>query len=310
MAAPSDSWPELRYDKFSDTRDTLHMYAQIIGKLRLMLTPPLSQWAHSPLRLSVDGLTTGPLWVGDGVFSANLDLVRHEARFERSDGRRVAVPLGRGTVADFFGAVRGALDELGVEATFNTMPQEIPDPIPFDKDTTHGAYDPEQANRLFQAFTRVGSVYEQAQTGYWGKQTPVSLYWGGFDLAFTRYSGRPLQAPDGLPQIMTGSLDAELANVSFYPVFGPESRPTFLAAGFPPPQGMASAHVSPAQARYTEVPGMGGMFALAYDDVRTAPDPRAALLEFCRSSYDAIATLGGWDRELLERKPPEVRKAA
>jgi hypothetical protein len=308
MAALPDTWPELHYEEYKDTRDTLHMYTQIAGKLRLALTPPLSQWAHSPLRLSADGLATGPLWVGDGVMNVDLDLIRHEARFERSDGRRATVKLGQGAVADVYGRVLTVLDELDVAVKLNPMPQEIPAPIPLDTDTTHVTYDPRQANLLWQALIRVGSVYEQAQSGFWGKQSPVSYYWGGFDLAVTRYSGRPLQPPEGLPQIMTGSLDAELANISFY--LGNEQMPQafFMAAAFPPPQGMESARVRPAQARFVEMPGMGGTFVLTYDDVRAAGDPRAALLEFCRSGFETLAELGGWDRALLERKPPEVRK--
>src|SRR5450756_1775088 len=152
------------------------MYSQIIGKIRLALTPPLAQWAHSPLLLAQDGFTTTPLWVGDGTMAAGLDLIRHEARFERSDGRRVALKLGA-PVADFYSDARAALDELGVAVTINAVPQEIPEPIPFDQDTTHHVYDPEQANRLWQAMIRVGSVYEQYASGYWGKQTPPSFYW-------------------------------------------------------------------------------------------------------------------------------------
>ncbi len=310
MAVHTDSWPELRYEQYRETRDLLHMQAQIVGKLRLALTPPLAQWAHAPLRLSADGLATGPLWVGDGVLAVDLDLVRHEARFERSDGRRAAVELGLGTVAEFFSSVRDVLDELDVDVAINPMPQEVPEPVAFDSDTRQRAYDREQANRLYQAMIRVGSVYEQAQSGYWGKQSPVSFYWGGFDLSVTRYSGRPLQAPEGLPQIMTGSLDAELANVSFG--FGSDEvpQPAFTAAAFPQPAGMASARLRPAEAHYVEVPGMGGVFVLSYDDLRGAAEPRSALLEFCRGSFAAVAELGGWDRALLERKPPEVRKAA
>ena len=310
-APPTDTWPELRYDDYKDTMDTLHMYTQIVGKLRLMLAPPLSQWAHAPLKLSADGLTTGPLWVGDGVMSADLDLVHHEARFTRSDGRRAIIELGQGPVADFFGRVVAVLDELHVDVTINPMPQEIPAPIAFDQDRTHGTYDPRQANLLWQTFIRVGSVFEQAQTGFWGKQSPVSFYWGGFDLALTRYSGRAVQkAPEGLPQIMTGSLDAEMANIAYHLGNGQMPRASFAAAAFPPPQDMASAPVRPAQASYVEMPHVGGMFLLTYDDVRSAGDPRTTLLDFCTSSFDAIAQLGAWDRALLERRPPAVNQAA
>jgi len=310
MIAQTDTWPELRYDAYSDTRDTLHMYSQIIGKIRLALTPPLAQWAHSPLLLAQDGFTTTPLWVGDGTMAAGLDLIRHEARFERSDGRRVALKLGA-PVADFYSDARAALDELGVAVTINAVPQEIPEPIPFDQDTTHHVYDPEQANRLWQAMIRVGSVYEQYASGYWGKQTPPSFYWGGGDFGTTRYSGRPAMAPIGLPKIMTGSLDAEAATAEL--TFGNDAvpMPAFLAMAFPPPPGIESATVQPAAAKWAQAPGMPGGFMLPYDAVRTAEDPRGTLLSFLTSTYEAIADRGGWDRELLEQRPPQlIRQAA
>ena len=309
MAALPDTWPELHYEEYKDTRDTLHMYTQIAGKLRLALTPPLSQWAHSPLRLSADGLATGPLWVGDGVMNVDLDLIRHEARFERSPtGDAPPSKSAQGAVADVYDRVLAVLDELDVAVKLNPMPQEIPAPIPLDTDTTHVTYDPRQANLLWQALIRVGSVYEQAQSGFWGKQSPVSYYWGGFDLAVTRYSGRPLQPPEGLPQIMTGSLDAELANISFYLSNEQMPQAFFMAAAFPPPQGMELARVRPAQARFVEMPGMGGTFVLTYDDVRAAADPRAALLRVLPQRLRDPGRARRLDRALLERKPPEVRK--
>lgn len=309
MPDRTDAWPELRYEEYGETKDTLHMYAQILGKLRLTLKPPLAQWAHAPLQLDVDGFTTGPLWVGDGAVGATLDLIHHEARFARSDGRRETVQSG-GAVAEFYRQVRGALDRLDVTATINLMPQEVQEPIPFDEDTTHATYDPGQARRLWQAYLRVGAVYERFQSGYWGKQSPVGLYWGGFDLSMTRYSGRPMPAPEGLPQIMAGALDAELMGVSFSLGNAQMPQPSFVISAFPPPAGMDSAHLHPHEARYAEFPGMGGVYLLSYEDVRKAGDPAQALLEFCTSAYEAIASLGGWDRELLERRPPAIKKAA
>jgi Family of unknown function (DUF5996) len=309
MPDRTDAWPELRYEEYGETKDTLHIYAQILGKLRLTLKPPLAQWAHAPLQLAVDGFTTGPLWVDDGALAATLDLIHHEASLERSDGRRETVKAG-GAVAEFYRQVRAALDRLDVTATINLMPQEVQERIPFDEDTTHATYYPEQAQRLWQAQLRVGAVLERFQSGFWGKQSPVGLYWGGFDFGMSRYSGRPIPAPEGLGQIAAGALDAELMGISFGLGNAQMPQPFFLISAFPPPAGMDSAQLHPHEARYAEFPGMGDVYMLSYEDVRKASDPAQALLDFCTSAYVAIASLGGWDRELLERRPPAIKKAA
>jgi len=310
MNAQTDSWPELRYEDYKDTRDTLHMESQIIGKLRLALTPPLAQWGHAPLRLSSDGLTTGPLWVGDGTLGIDLGLTRHEALLQHSDGRRQNISLVQ-PVADFFHDIQACLRFMEVDVSINPMPQEVANPISFDADTVHTTYEEDQASRLWQAMIRVGSVYEAFQSGYWGKQSPVSFYWGGFDLGMSRYSGRFMEAPEGLPKIMTGSLDAESFSLSFS--FGRDDmmrEPGFVALAHPMPPSASNARILPERASYVEVPGMGGMFTLRYEDVRTSADPRQAMLEFARSTYEAVADASGWDRDQLERKPPDLLRTA
>ena len=310
MSANTDLWPELRYEDYADTRVTLHMSAQIVGKLRLALTPPLAQWAHAPLRLSSDGLTTGPLWVGNGTLGIDVDLIHHEVLLQHSGGRGERVPLEAVSVATFYGRIVEALAKLGVEVQINTRPAEVADPIPFEADTQHASYEPPQANDLWQAMIRAGAVFEEFASGYWGKQTPVSFYWGGFDLGMQRYSGRYLEPPAGLPQIMTGSLDAEVFAMGLH--FGRPDMPApgFTALAYPMPPQAASASLRPSQARWAEMPGMGGLFVLPYEAVQQAPGPRQALLAFCRSSYEAVAELGGWDREALERRPPQIRAQA
>lgn len=310
MAVQRDSWPRLEYAEYRDTKDTLHMYTQIIGKLRLALKPPLTQWAHAPLLLSANGLTTGPLWVGDGSMAAELDLVLHVARFSRSDGRQLKVRLGQGDVATFYRQVGIALDELGVDVHINPMPQELLHPIPFDQDTTHATYDPEQANKLWQAMIRVGAVYERFQSGFDGKQSNVGFYWGTFDVSVTRFSGRPAPPAEGMGQIMGGAFTSELMTVTFSMGSEQARQASFLVFVYPPPQGMATARLRPSEAAYAELPGVGGVFMLPYEAVRTAEDPFSVLLEFCHSSYEAAAGLGGWDRAQLERQPPAIRKAA
>lgn len=301
---PQNSWPELRYEDYNDTRQTLHMYTQVIGKIRLALTPPLAQWGHAPLRLSADGFTTTPLWVGDGSLSADIDLIHHETRFERSDGRRVKVAHGT-PVAKYYGGVRSALAELAVTVRINPMPQEVADPISFDRDTTHHVYDPEQANRLWRAWLHVGAVYDQYASGYWGKQTPPGLAWGGGDFSMTRFSGRAARPPEGLPKIMTGSLDAESVTHTFVPGSHETPAPAFIAMGYPPGPGVESARVAPAEAGWRQMPGMG-VFALDYDTVRRSSDPEATLRSFLRSTYEAFADAGRWDRTLLEQRAPDL----
>jgi hypothetical protein len=306
MIERTDKWPDLVYDEYKPTRDSLHMVTQMVGKIRLGLTPPQAQWARAPVRLSRDGLTTTPLWVGDGLLEVDIDLVRHELRFDRSDGRQVTIALRPRPISEVYADVLGALDRLGVDITLNPRPQEIPDPIPFNEDTVHSAYDPQQANRIWQALIRAGAVFEQFQSGYWGKHSQVNFNWGGFDLSVTRYSGRPAQRPQGLPPIMTGSLDAEMINVLFSPGRVDSPQPGFVAMAFPTQPGIETASIRPDAARWIEMPGMGGMFVVSYEDVRSSRDPRRALLEFALSAYEAFAEIGGWDRGLLEQRPPEV----
>jgi len=301
---PQDSWPELRYQDYNETRQTLHMYTQVIGKIRLALTPPLAQWGHAPLRLSADGFTTTPLWAGDGSLNADVDLIRHETRFERSDGRRVTIAHGT-TVAEYYGGVRSALAELGVTVRINPVPQEVADPIPFDQDAKHHIYDPEQANRLWRAALRVGAVYDQSASGFWGKQTPPGLAWGGGDFSMTRFSGRAAQPPKGLPRIMTGSLDAESVTHTFVLGSDDAPAPAFITMGFPPGPGVESARVEPAEAGWVQMPSMS-VFALGYDTVRGSSDPEATLRSFLRSTYEAFADAGRWDRTLLEQRAPNL----
>jgi hypothetical protein len=310
MSPQPDSWPEVHYEDYKATKATLHMYTQVVGKLRLTLTPPLAQWAHAPLRLSADGLTTGPLWVGDGTLGIDMDLIHHEVSFQRSNGHREVVPLEAVGVAVFYARVLQALAKLNVAVQVNTRPAEVSDPIPFEDDTQHATYEPAQANQLWQAMIRAGSVFEQFQSGYWGKQTPTSFYWGGFDLGMQRYSGRAMKPPEGLPQIMTGSLDAEVFAVGLQ--FGRDDMPApgFTALASPLPASAASASLRPAQAQWVEMAGMGGIFVLPYEAVRLSADPRQALLEFCNSTYEAVADSAGWERGLLERRPPEIRSQA
>jgi Family of unknown function (DUF5996) len=297
----SDTWPELDPQRYRETRDTLHMYAQIVGKIQLKLAPPQAQWAHAPLRLSRDGLSTTPLWVGGGTLTVDLDLVHHQARFDHSDGRQLAIPFGI-SVAEFYDRTMRSLRELGADIEINPMPQEVAEPVRFDQDE-RSSYDPEQAKAIYEALLRVWTTFERFLTGFGGRQR-IGFYWGGFDAGVFRYSGRKATAPEGLPQIMTGALDAESAGVSFG--IGPDGA-NFIAMAYPSPQGWASADIQPKEAQLLPE---RGMWVLPYQVVRDSADPAGTLLDFVRTSYDAAATGNGWERERLEQQPPRILKKA
>ena len=301
LSPHTDSWPELRYDEYKDTEDTLHLLTQMMGKLRMALVPPLPQWAHTALRVSPRGFTTMPVWVGDGSLGVELDLISHEMRFDRSDGRRLVLPLESGTIAGYYRELERALEELDVKVEINPLPAEIPDALALDQDTVHGSYDPQLANHIWQAFVRVAAVFEEYQSDYHGRQSALNFWWGGFDLSVTRFSGRRLEPPEGLGHIMSGALTAESIGINFF--VGSEQMPqaSFVAHVHPKPAGLESAQVRPAASAWIDTPGM---FLLPYEAVRTAADPRVTLLEFCRSVYEAGATLAGWDREELEGRAP------
>ena len=268
MSAQPDSWPQLRYEDYEDTKATLHMCLQIVGKLRLALTPPLAQWAHAPLRLSPDGLTTGPLWVGNGTLGIDVDLIHHRVLLQHSDGRSDRVPLEAVSVATFYARIQEALADLGVRVPINTRPAEVPDPIPFEADAQHASYEPRLANDLWQAMVRAGSVFEAFASGYWGKQTPVSFYWGGFDLGMQRYSGRYLEPPAGLPADHDGLTRCRSLRRGLALRAAPTCRPP---ASHRSPTPCRHKHHSDAQTRsgaWVEMPGMGGVFVLPYEAVR------------------------------------------
>lgn len=304
--AQSHDWPRLAYDEYKETRDTLLLYTQVVGKIRMALTPPMPNWGHAALKVTQRGLATGPLWVGDGSLGIEMDLTGHEVRLERSDGRRASVPLEPCTVAEFYERMLGAIAFLDVSVTINPVPSEIPDKTPLDQDTVHSHYSPLQAHRLFQAVSRVEAVFEQFQSDYWGKQA-INFWWGFFDLSTTRFSGRLTRPPEGVGSIMSGSLTAE--SIAFNFALGDPTMPqaTFIGHAYPHPAGIASAPLLPGTARWVERPGM---FVLPYDDVRDSAAPAHTLLEFMRSAYDAVARLGGWDRERLEGIRIEERRAA
>jgi hypothetical protein len=301
-----DEWPELPYEWWRPTRDTLHMYTQVVGKLRLALSPFEPQWANVPLYLTARGLTTSPIPFGSVTFDAELDLVDHVLVVRVSDGRLARVPL-RGAVAEFYGAVMAALHGLGLSVAVSELPSEVPDPIPFPLDRTHQTYDGAQAHRFWRVLTQVDVVMKRHRARFRGKTSPVHFFWGSFDLANTRFSGRPASPPPGADTILRYSDDAELICAGFWPGDQRTPFPAFFAYGYPQPDGIELAKPRPAAARWVDE---SGLFVLPYEAVRTAPAPAAAILEFLDSTYVACAAGLGWSTDLVSAEQPPAGTSA
>jgi hypothetical protein len=295
-----DEWPELSYDWWRPTRDTLHMYTQVVGKLRLALSPFEPQWSNVPLYVTPRGLTTSPIPFGPMTFDAEFDFFDHMLVLRTSDGGLARVPLG-GPVAGFYQAVMKALDGLGVSVKVSELPSEVPDPIPFPLDQEHHVYQGEQAHRFWQVLVRVDLAMKGHRAQFRGKTSPVHFFWGTFDLANTRFSGRPATPPPGVGTILRYSEDMEQVCAGFWPGDQRTPNPAFFAYGYPRPDGIELAHPRPDAAKWVE---QAGLFLLPYDEVRLAPDPTEALFEFLTSTYEACATRLGWSADLVLAESP------
>jgi hypothetical protein len=296
----ADEWPSLPYEEWRDTRDTLHMYTQVIGKLRLALSPFEPQWANVPLYLTARGLTTTPIPVGSRTLDAEFDLIDHTLVLRTSDGRVERHPLG-GPVADFYQDVMGALASLDVDVAISVVPSEVPHPIPFPEDRTHSTYEPEHAARFFRVLSLVDVLARAHRARFHGRTSPVQFFWGTFDLALIR-SGKSMAPPPRESGVIHHyGLDAEVICTGWWPGDERIPYPAFYAYGFPKPEGIEDrlAAIEPNAATW-----MGGEFVLPYDAVRTLADPRHAVLEFFRTTYDNAANLMGWDPELTQVSAP------
>ncbi len=291
-------WPALPLESWQDTCATLHMWTQIVGKIRLRLTPLVNHWWNVPLYVSARGLTTSRIPYGDRAFELRFDFVAHQLVLELNDGTVKTLPLRPQSVADFYRECMELLRSAGIEVSIWSMPVEIPNPIPFDQDRQHAAYDAERVETFWRILLSVDAVFQRFRAGFIGKDSPVHFFWGSFDLAVTRFSGRRAPERPGADSITREAYSHEVSSVGFWPGNGGISEPAFYSYAAPAPPGFSAAHVRPDAARYdTQL----GEFLLKYEDVRSAPAPSAALLEFCQSTYDVAAQLGNWDRQALER---------
>jgi hypothetical protein len=290
------SWPELPYAAWSDTFDTLHMVLQILGKVRVALSPKEPEWAHIALYVSPRGITTGPVPSPSGLLEVEIDFVDHLVVARTSVGEAVDVALRDRPIAEFWTEFVAVLRAVGVNTELSEMPQEVADPIPFPDDTKHHAYDPEAARRFWQVLTLIEPVFEEYRAVFKGKVSRVQFFWGSADLTVTRFSGQPCTPPPGAGMLERVTYDYEQMSVGWWP--GSESfpDPAFYAYAYPKSDGIEGAQLSSPGAVWNEALGE---FILLYEDVRAAASPAAALREFLDAAYDACASRAGWDPSLV-----------
>lgn len=300
----TEAWPELTFEDWVDTRETFHLWTQVVGKVQLELRPFENQWWEVGLSLTSRGLATGMIPAGDRSFQICFDLVEHELRIECSDGGLGRVALEPRTVKDFYGAVTQALANLGVQVQINPIPSELPDPISLSEDTVHSAYDGSAVRRWWQAMLAVERVIQRYRTGFSGKSSPVLFYWGGLDLNHSRFSGRPVPQPADAGPIRGYGENEENFAVGFWPGSREAPGAALYAYMSPAPDGVAELRVEPAEAQFVAAVGE---FMLPYDALRALPDPDAAALRFFESTYEACAEHAGWDRAALEGPVPPGR---
>jgi Family of unknown function (DUF5996) len=291
-----DAWPELRIADWRDTYATLHLYMQIVGKIRMALVPKMNQWWNVPFYLTTRGLTTSPMPYQDFTFAIAFDFVDHELRIDDSKGRIRKLPLTARPVCDFYAALFGELSALGLEVSIHPSPQECPVTTPFTEDVEHASYDRARAHDVWRALARIEPVFQKFRARFRGKCSPVHFFWGAFDLAVSRFNGR--RAPLRKAKVDRDAYDEEVISLGFWPgdPWTGKTEAMFYAYTVPEPSGLANARVRPPGAFFSDTMRE---FLLPYDDVRRAADPAAAILEFAESTYEAGATLAGWDRAAL-----------
>jgi hypothetical protein len=295
-----DFWPALPFASWKDTAATLHMWTQMVGKVRLALTPLENQWWNVPLYVSARGLTTSAIPYGGRSFELEFDFLDHKLVLRTGEGTIKAIALAPRSVADFYREFMSTLASAGLDVKIWRMPAEIPDPIPFDQDRIHASYDPEYARRFWRVLTTAHRVLEEFRSRFIGKCSPVHFFWGSFDLAVTRFSGRRAPERPGADMVTREAYSHEVSSVGFWPGSGDVKDAAFYSYMAPAPEGLADYRIRPEAAYFDK---KLGEYVLMYDDVRRAASPTATLLEFCQSTYEAGATLAHWDRKSLERAP-------
>lgn len=298
----SESWPDIPFEPWRESCATLQLWTQIVGKYRLARTPWINHSWHATFYVTSRGLTTSLIPAGAESVQFDFDLIDHQLIGSLTDGSKASIALEPMTVAEFYNRFFAITDELGVQARIHGAPNEVADPIPFEKDTVHASYDAGAVNRFWRALVQIDRVFKDFRTGFLGKVSPAHLFWGSFDLAVTRFSGRtaPLH-PGGIPALPDAvtreAYSHEVSSAGFWPGGGPVDYPAFYSYAYPAPEGFSMQSVIPGEAFFDE---KAGEFILPYSAVRSATDPKQTLLRFLESTYDAAARLGDWDRGSLD----------
>jgi len=305
----SEVWPELPFAEWKETCATLHMWTQIVGKIRLVQTPWINHSWHVTLYLTSRGLTTSPIPHGTNTFEIEFDFVKHELHILKNDGATRLIKLKPQSVSDFYHEVMKALNELQLPVQIDVLPNEIPDPIRFDQDQQDRSYDPIYANRFWRVLVQTDRVFKAFRSRFCGKCSPVHFFWGSFDLAVTRFSGRAAPPhPGGIPHLPDSvtreAYSQEVSSLGFWPGNEAMPHPIFYSYAYPEPKGFAEWKIKPSAATYN---AQFKEFILPYDSVRAAASPDDMLLEFAQSAYDADSTLGNWDRAALTENKPDLR---
>jgi Family of unknown function (DUF5996) len=291
------AWPELRLEAWKDTYATLHMWTQIVGKVRLALSPRINHWWEVALYVNAVGLTTSAIPYKQLVFEIQFNFLEHKLTIAICDGQQRILQLRPQSVAAFYAEFMSALHSLGIDVHIWPMPVEVPNPIRFDRDTEHASYDPEYAQRFWRILTLVDPVFKEFRSRFVGKHSPIHFFWGSFDLASTRFSGRRAPERKDADPITREAYSHEVISAGFWPGGGDVKGAAFYAYAAPEPAGFKTAQVRPEKAFYSPL----SEFLLMYDDVRQSTEPEKLLMEFLQSTYEAGANLGNWPRAELER---------
>jgi len=298
LADRTERWPLLPWEDWKDTCDTLHLWTQIVGKVKLKLCPPMNELWQVAFHPTPRGLTTGRIPYGTGAFGITFDFIDHVLSVSTSDGQTRTVPLIPRSVADFYREFMATLQDLGIDVAITVLPDEVPDPIPLDQDEMHSSYDPVFAQRWWRIVLQVSLILDRYRSSFMGKSSPVLFWWGSFDLSTARFSGRPAPLMTGVPRFMQLAEDRENVCTGFWPGNATASgeligEPCFYAYSYPEPAGFKDAPIRPEAARYH---AQLGLFLLPYEEARRAAAPEQAILDFFLSIYETGAALAQWDR--------------